>query len=472
MNEKESKSSNNEDYIVDNTSNTEEKEVENFSQDQNIEVVKSTNEEQGNENTFHIDGANDIPIYSYEWESTVDNNKYPKKQKNVGLKVVAAVMTFTTLISVMLLCVVLSKQSDKVDFGNSSVNDNEGQSAVEDNKDVSYAEVIKTQTPTNDELSLVDLYEKVSGSCCSIICEVTVGSGWSQVTGTSLGSGFVITEDGYIVTNHHVIENANKITVVFYDNTSYEAKLVGSDSICDIAVLKIEGDFVPVEIGDSDITKVGQFVCAIGTPSAIQYAGTLTYGCISAINRDVKVSNSSGTATKTMNLIQTDATLNPGNSGGPLFNMYGQVIGINTLKLSSKYEGIGFSIPMTGATDIINQIIDFGYVVENDGTISVGTPYLGISTSNISSEEAEHYKVPVGVLVYQIEPNSSAYKAGLRRADIIVEFDGKNIEKDSDIKNILSERKPGQQVTVKVYRDGTNGGEYFDISFKLDTRPD
>ena len=409
--------------------------------------------------------------FSYEWRNdlTSDNEIKRTRSSSKKLKVLLAISLTFLLISVMFIFVLITSRNEPlfVESENlvAATSSEEGTS-----EDVSYSETIKVQAPSNGEMTLTELYEKVSKGCCSILCEYTSGSGWTQTSGTSLGSGFVITEDGYIVTNHHVIENANKIEVVFYDDTKYEATLVGSDSICDIAVLKIEGSFQPVELGDSNLCKVGNFVCAIGTPSDIQFAGTLTFGCISAINRDVSITNSSGIVIKTMTLIQTEATLNPGNSGGPLFNMYGQVVGINTLKLSSQYEGIGFSIPISGAKDIINQIIEFGYVKDNNGTVSQGAPYLGITPSDISEEDAAHYNVPVGVLVYQIESTNSSYKAGLRRGDIIVEFAGEKVTSSNTLKTILGSKKAGETVKIKVYRDSTAGGEYIEFDFKLDAR--
>lgn len=409
--------------------------------------------------------------FSYEWRNdlTSDNEIKRTGSSSKKLKVLLAISLTFLLISVMFIFVLITSRNEPlfVESENlvAATSSEEGTS-----EDVSYSETIKVQAPSNGEMTLTELYEKVSNGCCSILCEYTSGSGWTQTSGTSLGSGFVITEDGYIVTNHHVIENVNKIEVVFYDDTKYEATLVGSDSICDIAVLKIEGSFQPVELGDSNLCKVGNFVCAIGTPSDIQFAGTLTFGCISAINRDVSITNSSGIVIKTMTLIQTEATLNPGNSGGPLFNMYGQVVGINTLKLTSQYEGIGFSIPISGAKDIINQIIEFGYVKDNNGTVSQGAPYLGITPSDISEEDAAHYNVPVGVLVYQIESTNSSYKAGLRRGDIIVEFAGEKVTSSNTLKTILGSKKAGETVKIKVYRDSTAGGEYIEFDFKLDAR--
>lgn len=426
-----------------------------------------TNQNSDNESVLNQENQE----FCYEWGNNEQQviTKPNKRKSNKSTKLIVALAITLVLVSSMLVLTLIA-QNDKPIVGDNSVNNIYSNSIIENNSEVSYAETIKTQTPSNDGLTLSELYESVSPGCCTILSTFTSGSGWSQTSGTSIGSGFVITEEGYVVTNHHVIENSTKIEVVFYDDSKYEAELVGSDSICDIAVLKIEGNFSPVELGDSDACKVGEFVCAIGTPSGIQFAGTLTYGCISAINRDVQITNTSGTVIKTMTLIQTDATLNPGNSGGPLFNMYGQVVGINTLKLTSQYEGIGFSIPISGAKDIINQIIEFGYVIENNGTVGQGAPYLGITPSDISKEDSEYYGVPMGVLVYQIESSNSSYKAGLRRGDIIVEFCGEEVKNSNDLKDILGTKKAGENIKIKVYRDSVNGGEYIEIEFKLDSR--
>ena len=263
------------------------------------------------------------------------------------------------------------------------------------------------------------------------------------------------------------------------DKTEVEATLVGSDSISDIAVIKIDPEkagvtLVPMEIGDSDKLVVGEEVVAIGCPAGIEYMGTVTNGIVSAINRDVEITDNYGRVQKTMTLIQTNATINKGNSGGPLINSKGQVIGINTLKLTSEYEGIGFSIPINGAMAIINQLIDYGEVVERtEEDFAYGSGMIGISGSAVSEAEAKQYGIPQGVLVFQIDKNSSAAKAGLRRGDIITKYNGTEVKTVNDINELKAKNRAGEEVTVTVYRDGEKDGDEgqtLDISFKLDAQ--
>ncbi len=284
------------------------------------------------------------------------------------------------------------------------------------------------------------------------------------------GSGFIYSADGTIITNHHVIEDAAKITVYLNDRTTVEAELIGSDELSDIAVIKIDPtglDLVPMEIGNSDTLVVGDEVIAIGCPAGIDYMGTVTDGIISAINRDVQLSDSK----KTMTLLQTNATINRGNSGGPLIDASGKVIGINTLKLGADYEGIGFSIPINGALPIIAQILEYGEVVDRDNSFVSGEASIGIRCSDISSSDADYYGIPLGVLVVQIDKDSSAAKAGLRRGDIITAYNGKTVTTTVEINTCKSANKAGDEITLTVYRDGgdDSDGTTVDITFKLDT---
>ena len=331
-------------------------------------------------------------------------------------------------------------------------------------------------------LSIPEIAAKCSPSSVGIISEIETTYSYpfyfsptTRVAEAS-GSGFIYSADGYIVTNHHVIENASKITVILYDNKKYEAELVGSDSLSDIAVLKITPDenttLIPMEIGNSDELVVGEGVVAIGCPAGVEFIGTVTDGIVSAINRNVELTDSYGNLQKTMTLIQTNATINHGNSGGPLINSRGQVIGINTLKLSSDYEGIGFSIPMNGAMPIISQLIEHGEVIERtEEDFAYGKGMIGINGSPISEDEAEYYGIPQGVLVVQITRGSSASNAGLRRGDIITHYNGTKVETVDDINNLKGSARAGTEVTLTVYRDGDSGkGETIDITFKLDAQ--
>lgn len=287
------------------------------------------------------------------------------------------------------------------------------------------------------------------------------------------GSGFVFSADGYIITNHHVVNGATKITVHFNDGSTAEAELIGSDALSDIAVIKIDATdktLIPMEIGDSNLMQVGDEVLAIGCPAGIELMGTVTDGIISAINRDVELDNDSSksASTKTMTLLQTNATINRGNSGGPLINTSGQVIGINTLKLSADYEGIGFSIPMSGALPIINQLIEHGEVVERTESFVSSEGVIGISASAITKDDSEYYDIPIGLMVVQIDKDSSAAAAGLRRGDIITKFNGEEVTTVNQLNKLKAKFKAGDEVTVSVYRDTVETPEEFDITFKLD----
>ncbi len=329
---------------------------------------------------------------------------------------------------------------------------------------------------TNTKTSLADLYDFCIDSCVSIVCSVeTVVPGFwgDQVQeGSSLGSGFVI-DGGYIVTNHHVIDGAKTIEVVFNDNDKVKASLVGSDETYDIAVLKLDGkkEVKAVKIGDSSKLRIGEDVIAIGTPSAIEYAGTLTYGVISGLNRKIEVFGDNGNVKRTMYLIQTDATLNPGNSGGPLFNMKGEVIGVNNMKLVSSYEGIGFSIPINGAMEVVEALIEGKDAPDSDYAVSAA--YLGISGRDVS--EVKHMynlgdEVPDGVFVTSVDKKSAIYEAGLDLYDIIIEFNGVKVAGIDELRAELQKHSAGKEVSAKIFRQSRDGktNETITITFKLD----
>ena len=312
-----------------------------------------------------------------------------------------------------------------------------------------------------------ELYEKCSVSCVSIMCTLENSSGYT------LGSGFVLSADGYIATNHHVIEDAETITVQFYDGTEYKARLIGSDSITDLAVLRIEAkDLIPAELGDSNKIAVGEPVVAIGTPYDITLAGTMTTGVVSGLARDVECTDDMGNVVKTMTLIQTDSPINPGNSGGPLFNINGQVIGINTLKLMDEFEGIGFSIPISDAIRVFEILVEYGELPDYSDTDFVKTsPKLHISVMSVSDARntVEYGKfisddAPDGVYVISVSPGTAIYNAGLEIYDIITEFNGVTLKGRDDLATELTKYSAGETVTIKVY----HRGEYKTLTFKLD----
>ena len=301
---------------------------------------------------------------------------------------------------------------------------------------------------------------KILPSIVGIKIEYTVNStsifGRSNsATATASGSGIIISEDGYILTNNHVVSSsssesnsyyqiseATKVTVtLFNDETEYEAKIVGQDEQTDLAVIKIEKTgLTKAEFADSDDVKVGEFAMAVGNP--VNMTSTVTTGIISAVNR--KITDSDG---KTYTCIQTDAAINSGNSGGALVNGEGKVIGINTLKLSGTgIEGIGFAIPINSTTDITSQLIQYS---------KVKRPFIGISGIDLDETTAKKYNLVVGVYVKSVEDFSSAEKGGLKAGDVITEADGKSIKSMDELNEIKNSHQIGDTIKLKINRDGS-----------------
>ena len=300
---------------------------------------------------------------------------------------------------------------------------------------------------------------KILPSIVGIKVEYNVNSMFSMFgrqsqpsTATATGSGIIISEDGYILTNNHIVatsssesyyevSEATKVTVtLFNDETEYEAKIVGKDEQTDLAVIKIEkSGLSKAEFADSDSIKVGEFAMAVGNPLGMQ--SSVTCGIISAVNREV--TDSEG---KKFTLIQTDASINSGNSGGALVNSEGKVIGINTLKLSGTgIEGMGFAIPINSTTDITSQLIQYS---------KVERPYIGITGLDLNELMAKTYKLVVGVYVKSVEDFSAAEKAGIKAGDVIVEAEGKKITKMDELNEIKNSHKIGDEIKIKVNRNG------------------
>ncbi len=257
---------------------------------------------------------------------------------------------------------------------------------------------------------------------------------------SALGSGFIISEDGIVITNNHVIQGAEDVFVRVKGDQEFKAKILGADPGMDIAVLKIEGDekFVPVKFGDSDKSRIGDWVIAIGNPFGL--GGTVTAGIISARNRSIGLS-------RYEDFIQTDASINQGNSGGPLFNMNGDVIGINTAILGQSGSiGIGFAIPSNSADRVIKQLIEFGETKRG---------WLGVRIQTVTKEIAEVEKLdkPRGALVASVADGSPSDKGGIKAGDIILEFDGKPIKEMVELPKIVAQTDVGKKVTVKVWRN-------------------
>ena len=303
---------------------------------------------------------------------------------------------------------------------------------------------------------------KILPSIVGIKLEYTVNNSMLQMfgkssssTATATGSGIIISEDGYILTNNHVVSSsssssnssyyqvseASKLTVtLFNDDTEYEAKIVGKDEQTDLAVIKIEKTGLSkAEFADSDSIKVGEFAMAVGNPIGMQ--SSVTCGIVSAVNREVTDSDG-----KQYTLIQTDAAINSGNSGGALVNSEGKVIGINTLKLSGTgIEGMGFAIPINSTTDITSQLIQYS---------KVKRPYIGITGIDLNEETAKTYNLVTGVYVKSVEDFSSGEKAGIKAGDVIIEADGSKVSTMDDLNKIKNSHKIGDEMNVKVNRNG------------------
>ena len=300
---------------------------------------------------------------------------------------------------------------------------------------------------TADGMAGEDIYKKVNPSVVSVIS--------TTAEGTGSGSGVIMSKDGYIITNNHVVDGAQSVSVQLSDGTSLDAKIIGTDEQTDLAVIKVTptSDLTAAEFGDSDELEPGEYAYAIGSPGGVQFANTITGGRISAINRDLTVND------RVMTLIQTDASINNGNSGGALINKYGQVVGITSAKLSGNafgsatVEGMGFAIPINTAKDIVDELIQNGYVS--------GRPSIGITGQNVESADG---KVS-GVQVYSIDSRAKAASEGLQVGDVITAVDGTPTPDMDKVNELKQDKKAGDKLTLSVYRIST--GKTLNITITL-----
>ena len=303
------------------------------------------------------------------------------------------------------------------------------------------------------------VYQQNVKAVVLITAEVRGTSMFGQTTGMSSGSGFVLTEDGYVVTNHHVVDSASAVTVTMHDGTEYDARVVGSDSTNDVALLKIEEDvkLQAVAVGSSDVLNVGDQVVAIGNPLG-ELTSTLTVGYVSAKERDV---TTDGT---TINMIQTDAAINSGNSGGPLFNSKGEVVGITTAKYSGSsssgatIEGIGFAIPIDDVMPLVNDLMNYGYI---------NSAYLGVMVKDVDASTASYYGLPVGAYVDEVTAGYCAERAGLKAKDIIIALGEYEVKSVSELTRMLRKFKAGETTTITVFRSG----QEIMLDITLDEKP-
>lgn len=394
-------------------------------------------------------GANEVAYYPVEDTS---GKKKKKRGKKIAKVIAAIVCVLVISFGSIAGYIALADNGVRIPFLTSdsdSDKKSDDSSTADKNKTDSEADSIGHQSllqmaAKENALTIPQIVDKVSPSVVGISCKISGSSG----TGVGTGTGIIMTQDGYIITNGHVVEDATEITVVIAskDNKLDEvkAKLIGLDAQTDLAVVKIEKTgLIPAEFGKSSDLQVGELAIAFGNPLGFELAGSVTGGIISALNRELTIED------KQLTLIQTDAAINPGNSGGPLVNSYGQVIGINSAKISSSYaEGLGFAIPIDEAKPIIDNLIQYGYVK--------GRPMLGVSGEEITDVVARYYNLPQGIVVRFIDPKSGAEKAGIKLGDIITAIDDKPVQTMNELNTVKESHKAGEKVKLTVYREGKN----------------
>ncbi|MGG0717115.1 trypsin-like peptidase domain-containing protein [Robertmurraya massiliosenegalensis] len=317
--------------------------------------------------------------------------------------------------------------------------------------------IVPTST-TNASASVADIVDKTSSAIVGIVNKQQQNNPFSrtsEVVESGSGSGVIFkkTDDtAYIVTNNHVIEGATEIEVSFHNGEKVGAQLIGADALTDLAVLKIDAKYADnvLSFGDSSTLRAGEQVLAIGNPLGLEFSRTVTQGIVSAVDREIAVSTSAGEWE--LNVIQTDAAINPGNSGGALINSQGQLIGINSLKISeSGVEGLGFAIPSNDVVPIVNEIISSG---------KISRPYMGVSLASLNEIPSAYYQelpedVTGGAMVTYVDPASGAAEAGIKAQDVIVAINDQTVETSNDLRKYLyTEAKVGDEVELKIYREG------------------
>ena len=313
--------------------------------------------------------------------------------------------------------------------------------------------------PAGEGMTPAQLYASSVNSVVAISTTVQTNSYYGPAEGTSAGSGFILSEDGYVITNYHVVEGASEIAVITHDGTEYPATLVGHDSTNDLAVLDVEAEgLTAAPLGSSTDLVIGDMVVAIGNPLG-ELASTQTVGYVSGIDREVSTDGLT-----TISMIQTDAAINPGNSGGPLFNMMGEVIGITTAKYSgttgsgATIEGIGFAIPIDDVAPLIDDLIDYGYVTG---------AYMGVTVQNVDEAAAAQFGLPTGAYIVTVEKDGAADRAGIQPKDIVIALDDTKVSNVTDLTRALRNYKAGDSAVIKVIR----GGREMELDIILDEKP-
>ncbi|MDO5125216.1 MAG: trypsin-like peptidase domain-containing protein [Ruminococcus sp.] len=422
------------------------------------ENFESKNNEQQTQNV-----QNNFQSYNNEKVNEFNYNPEKKKKHSKAFTAVVAILSVVAIGATSIVGYsLITGDTMGISIGSGKNNSDDNINTVTKNNDNSSSKIDRGELPTliqlatpSDAMQITEIVKKVSPSVVGISCMTN--------SGTATGTGIIMSEDGYIITNAHVIDGAQAVSVVLPSNYTEEkddssgkldnllkkddddktikAEIIGKDIQTDIAVIKIDKkDLTPVEFGTSAEVLVGEVSIVIGNPLGFNLANTVTAGIISATDRSLTIED------RTMNLIQTDASINSGNSGGPLINAYGQVIGITSAKVASTYgEGLGFAIPIDEALPIVKDLMENGYVT--------GRPTLGISGMNISEIYSQYYDIPRGFIVKSVQPGSAAESAGIVVDDIIIGIEGNLIESIEEFNNIKEKYKAGDKITVSLYRN-------------------
>lgn len=439
----------------------------------NTNAVNSTNAYGTYHNAQY--STNNTPAYTWNAQSAPQNNapvqpngqpvyygapmhqpvKQPKPKKHgskFGLKLLAVVLCCAITSAAALGVFVVMIQNGVVSVQSSEASSN---AAFTISRVVNGDSDTSSSTSSDGTVSAMSDQDIAAKLTPSVVCiqnyQVTQNYGFMQadtsdssVSPASEGSGIIMSEDGYIITNAHVVEDATSLKVMTSDGETYEAQLVGSDTVTDLAVVKIDATgLTAAEFGSSEDLRVADKVMAIGNPGGHELSSSVTIGYVSALNRAI----TNSTTGYTMEYIQTDAAINPGNSGGALINEYGQVVGINSAKISATgYEGLGFAIPIDTAQPIISDLIQYGYVKDR--------AVLGISGQFIDSMTGRFYGLPQGEYVAQLN-SSEAQASGLQVGDVITAIDDQQLDSESTLRSAILSKKPGETVTLQVYRSST-----------------
>lgn len=412
------------------------------------------------------------PDYIPEWKQPTqpEEPEEPKKKRRTWLKITALLLALAIVASLgraLLRSAIngLAAHNASGDPAQPAADASGAASAPESAGEPYQRELtpLPETLPTYDSgktLTAQEVYGINVDAVCGIATEVTTNVFGQTASTAVVGSGFVLTEDGYVVTNNHVVEGTDNVSVKLHDGSTYPAEIIGGDSLSDVALLKIEAEGLShVAVGDSDAIAVGEGCIAIGNPLG-ELTFTMTGGYVSALPREINISG------KPISMFQTDAAINAGNSGGPLFDMAGNVIGITSAKISgitgsgASIEGVGFAIPINEALRVVYDLQEYGYVR--------GRAFLGVTVKELDAATADTYGLPVGPIVQSVVADSCADKAGIAVKDIILAFNGRNVKTYTQLMSALNKCSAGDKVTLHIYRAGAE----LDVTLTLDERPE